>query len=516
MKNHTRVIFAAIGFVCAAIGIAIAQETGMLRRFPILLSEIAAPAIDRGIHQFDPARAPRTEGKTLQAAADGERFLSGSIIVKFRPGTSPAAQQATLSQVDGSIASALPYASFDIVSIADTADPEAAARLLDAQPDVEYAQARYRVYPQFVPNDPLYTRQWNYPTIDMERAWDINPGATSSVTVAVLDSGVAYRPALMRYNASFPFRATPGGPVLPALGLIDVPFAAAPDLGGADRFVSPRDFIWETTTPMDLDGHGTHVAGTIGQLTNNSVGVAGMAFNVRIMPVKVIAGDWDFIFGSPLQGTDDVVARGVRYAVDNGAQVLNMSIGRTGPPAPVVQEAITYAVSRGAFVVVAAGNEFEVGNPVERLAEFAPLIQGMVAVAAIGRDRRRAFYSTTGPYIELAAPGGNMRAGGSEGGILQQTYDFDFVDTFLGSPTQYRAPRFDVFTYQYFQGTSMAAPHVSGFAALLVQQGITKPAAIEAAMTRYATDLGAAGRDNEFGHGLINPRASLRGLGLAK
>ena len=193
-----------------------------------------------------------------------------------------------------------------------------------------------------------------------------------------------------------------------------------------------------------------------------------------------------------------------------------MSIGRTVPPAPVVQEAITYAVSRGAFVVVAAGNEFEVGNPVERLAEFAPLIQGMVAVAAIGRDRRRAFYSTTGPYIELAAPGGNMRAGGSEGGILQQTYYFDFVDTFLGSPTQYRAPRFDVFTYQYFQGTSMAAPHVSGFAALLVQQGITKPAAIEAAMTRYATDLGAAGRDNEFGYGLINPRASLRGLGLAK
>ena len=151
----------------------------------------------------------------------------------------------------------------------DAADPEAAARRLDAQPDVEYAQARYRVYPQFVPNDPLYARQWNYPAIDMERAWDINPGATSSVTVAVLDSGVAYRSALMRYNARA-FRVTASGPMFPALGLIDVPFAAAPDLGGADRFVSPRDFIWETTTPMDLDGHGTHVAGTIGQLTNNA------------------------------------------------------------------------------------------------------------------------------------------------------------------------------------------------------------------------------------------------------
>jgi serine protease len=206
----------------------------------------------------------------------------------------------------------------------------------------------------------------------------------------------------------------------------------------------------------------------------------------------------------------------VRYAADHGAKVLNMSIGRTGPPAPVVQEAIQYAVSRGTFVVVAAGNEFEEGNPIERLADFAPQIQGMVAVGAIGRDRRRAFYSSTGPYVELAAPGGNTRTGGSVGGILQQTYDFDFVDTYFGGPARYRAPRFDVFTYQFLQGTSMAAPHVAGFAALLIQQGITAPAAIEAAMVRYATDLGVAGRDNEFGYGLINPRASLRGLGLAK
>ncbi len=474
----------------------------------MLVSESAPPGIDRGLRADDPPREPRAD-------LEGEPFLRGSVIVRFRPGTSPDAQRAILAQVDGTPERTPSYADFDIVAIDPDTDPEAAAERLDAQPDVEYAQARYRVYPRFVPNDPLYARQWNYPAIDMERAWDINPGATSAITVAVLDTGVAFRAGIMRYQTRA-FRLVPNGPLFPSLGAIDVPFAAAPDLTGPDRFVAPRDFIWETTTPFDLDGHGTHVAGTVGQLTNNGAGVAGMAFNVRIMPVKVIATMWDLIFRSPQQGTDDVVARGIRYAVDNGAKVLNLSIGRLGPPAPVMQDAIAYAVSRGAFVAVAAGNDFETGNRVERLAEFAPQIDGMVAVAAVGRDRQRAYYSNTGPYVELAAPGGNTRVGGTAGGILQQTFDFDLVETYLRGPARYAPPRFDSFTFDFFQGTSMASPHVAGFAALLIQQGITTPAAIEAAMKRYATDLGPPGRDNEYGEGLINPRASLRGLGLAK
>jgi serine protease len=289
---------------------------------------------------------------------------------------------------------------------------------------------------------------------------------------------------------------------------VDITFAAAPELGPSSRFVFPHDFIFNDDTPLDLIGHGTHVTGTIGQLTNNGVGVAGMAFNVSIMPVKVIGDLWDFVFAQAT-GTDDTVAQGIRYAVDNGAKVLNMSIGRLGPPSPVMQSALTYAVSHGAFVAVAAGNEFMSGNPVERPADLGPQIEGVMTVGAIARNRQRAPYSNTGSYIEIVAPGGDQVADGQTGGILQQTFDEDFVFSLFG-------PRFDVFVYAYDQGTSMATAHVTGMAALLMQQGITDPAAIEAAIKRFATDLGPAGRDDQYGNGLINVRAALRGLGLAR
>ena len=290
----------------------------------------------------------------------------------------------------------------------------------------------------------------------------------------------------------------------------------APELAPATRFVAPRDFIWDDNEPLDFDGHGTHVSGTIGQLTNNSSGTAGVAFNVRIMPVKVIDGPWDNIFGAPNQGTDETVARGIRYAADNGANIINMSIGRTGDPAPAVEDAIKYAVGKGVFVTIAAGNSFEEGNPKEVLADIASRVQGAVSVAAVDPAKQHSHYSTTGSYIELSAPGGTDRGFGRNGYVWQQTYDFTLTDTYLLPPAAYRAPRFDVLAVIGYVGTSMATPHVSGLGAMLMQQGIKNPAAIEAALEKYASDLGDTGRDNTFGFGLVQARDTLRGLGLAK
>jgi serine protease len=526
-------MFARTPIVVALIGAAAIVAQAQRGRLDV--QDVGLPAMNVGLStdtNLVPGSPARRATAVVRAAlADAARFdaarsvVAGRVIVRFRPEAAPAVRAAAIRTVvpRGTIAQRPSYADFDIVQIDPRDDPEAvAAALRDQHGDVvENAQAAYRWRTMIKPNDPLYaTAQWNLPYLNLEPAWDIQPAAGSDIIVAVIDSGIAYRSATIVANIPG-FSAGPL--VYPPLNNVAIPFAAADQLVNAstpNRFVAPYDFIWDDDIPLDFEGHGTHVAGTIGQITNDNIGPAGVAFNVKLMPVKVIDdGLWDVIFGAPNFGTDDVVARAIRYAVDRGAKVLNLSIGRPGPPSFVVEDAMRYAVGRGAFIAVAAGNAYLEGNPVQVLAEICSRVNGAISVAAIDRNRAHASYSSSGPYVEIAAPGGDDITPGfsvAASRIFQQTLDPNFIYPFLRPPSEYGPPRFDVFGYFGAAGTSMATPHVAGAAAILMQQGITSPAAIEDALKRTAVDLGAPGRDNFFGAGLVNVRNAMFGIGAAK
>jgi serine protease len=517
-----------------------------------ILEHVGLPAIDEGMIA-DESHTPSSPETLRRAAlleallqdrvgASGGHYRPGRVIVKFRDEAAMPDRRAAVRAASdtGEIADRPSYADFDIVRINPAEDAEQAASVLRQRPEVQYAQTAHRVHALFVPNDPLYaTQQWNLPMINMEKAWDIQPQAGSAITVAVIDTGMAYENAVLTPTLqSFRNR---NGTVYPALGPVFIPYSAAPQLvsaTGSSRIVAPHDFVNETAVPLDFDGHGTHVSGTIGQFTNDGIGTAGVAFNVKLMPVKVLASEWDLLLAgftniSNVGGSDDDVARGLRYAADNGAKVINMSLGNSGPAncatnpnqsdcSPVIEAALRYAVGKGCFITIAGGNEFEDNvppfgvNPTSVLAEIASRIPGVVSVAAVDRGKNHAYYSSTGSYIELSAPGGSERGFGNTGFVRQQTFDSTVTDTFLLAPSQFHAPRFDMFGYIGYIGTSMAAPHVAGVAAMLMQQGVTDPAAIEDLLEKTAIDLGAPGRDDIFGFGLVDARNALRGLGLAK
>lgn len=282
-------------------------------------------------------------------------------------------------------------------------------------------------------NDPLYRFQWHMDHIQMPEVWGREDG--SGVVVAVIDTGVAYG-----YDSSHP---------------------VAPDLSET-QFVPGWDFVDDDENASDEHGHGTHCAGTIAQSTNNGYGVAGVAPGVSIMPVRVLdAGGY---------GTWGGVAAGIRWAADNGANVISMSLG--GPSSSnAIQLAINHAHSLGVVVVAAAGNsdnswvDYPGGN------------EHVIAVGATDFNRSKAWYSSYGRGLDIVAPGGDTRedvnGDGMPDGVVQNTLDgygdFDFLA---------------------WQGTSMATPHVAGVAALVYSAGVHDPDEVESLLQDTAYDLG--------------------------
>jgi subtilisin family serine protease len=447
--------------------------------------------------------------------ASGETYLRDEFVVRIRDGFEPSApsrlaRTGVLDQ-EGALADG-----WRAVRLGRGVPLEAAmSEALSSGVVEEVSRIYRRTTQQIRPNDSFFDRQWNFGLIDMGSAWEINPGATQNIVVAVLDTG------LNVVSGTYTFFGT-------VVGQVPIRFSAVPDLVTASNIVSPYDFVYGDTFPFDLNGHGTHVAGTIAQTTNNSDGAAGVAYNVKLMPLKVLSDSsstygWDdWLAPGHRAGSDTMISQAIRYAADRGAHVINMSLGGPGGPSPILRSAIEYAVGRGSFVVMAAGNAAETGNPVIYPAAFAREIRGAMAVGAVNRNLRRAAYSSFQPYVEICAPGGI--ALGTETAydvdVTQVSYPEFATLTYLDSFQKLLAlrrgfrPAFDQFRMIAMGGTSMAAPHVAGVAALLRSQGITSPGAIEDAIKQFARPINATA--NECGAGLVDPRRALRGLGLAR
>jgi len=243
---------------------------------------------------------------------------------------------------------------------------------------------------------------------------------------------------------------------------------------GQTAFTKGYNFVEKNEDAYDDHAHGTHVAGTIAESTNNNEGVAGIAYDATIMPVKVLSAKG--------QGTSAGVADGIRWAADHGANVINMSLG-SSQSSEVIHKACQHATKKGVVIVCAAGNGF--GEPVGYPAAYPECI----AVSSVGPTGKIAKYSSYGKQVALAAPGGDMMDSGDPAdGILQNT---NYSKSAGGHGDDYYA----------FQGTSMACPHVAGVAALIEAQGITDPARVREILTKTAVPMGDA---NKYGAGILS------------
>ena len=365
-------------------------------------------------------------------------------------------------------------------------DPQLRARLetllaiksLGRDPQIEYAEPNYKVRAMAVPNDAGYPFQWHYPLIDLPAAWDTTAGSPE-VVVAVIDTGILSN-----------------HPDLRGQWVDGYDFVRSADSAGDGDGIDPD--------PEDLGGdrggasgsfHGTHVSGTVAAVGNNGIGVVGVAYNSRVMPLRAL--------GAGGEGTTYDVDQAIRFAAglanDSGtvperrADIINLSLGGA-PFSQSSQELYRKVRAAGITIVASAGNEAS-SQP-----SYPASYDGVISVAAVDAQRQRASYSNTGNSIDVAAPGGNnsvdLNGDGYPDGVLSTGG--------LGNAGE--------FGYTFLSGTSMAAPHVSGVLALMkaVNPGLS-PADIDALLIRgeLSDDLGVPGRDNEYGYGLINAQRAV-------
>jgi len=352
---------------------------------------------------------------------------------------------------------------------------------LRARDDVAYAVPNLIAHASaatYTPNDPLLmSLQWNFVGpygVRAQEAWANARAAGRSggkgVTVAVLDTGVAYSNR--------------------------VPYKRSPDFTGG-QFVPGRDFVDGDPYANDLNGHGTHVAGTIAEATNNKIAVAGLAYGAKIMPVRVLDRNGE--------GNANDIADGIRFAVSKHAKLINLSLEfDSGVRAADIQElldAITYARSRGVLMVGASGNE---GDKIAYPANAA----GVMSVGATTENGCVADFSNHDDGLDIVAPGGGVdsvatgekRCGarGARRNIAQVTFSGKSPSVF-GIPADY-------------EGTSMATPHVIAAAALVIATGVIgsnpSPGRLESRLMSTARDLGKPGIDSFYGAGLLDAAAA--------
>jgi serine protease len=448
------------------------------------------------------ALGPMASHAAQPNTAKPTRFITQTdrLIVKYkdaRPGTAHAistVRQAVLARVGQQLGATLralrtTASGADVLQLSRNMSlDEARAMAADLKardPDVEYAEPDRIMVPLMTPNDPMYTQQWDYfdatGGMRLPGAWDQSTGA--GINVAVIDTG--YRP-----------HADLSGQILPGYDFITSATIAA-DGNGRDSDASDNGDNTVagqcgTGIPSQDDAsswHGTHVAGTIAARTNNGVGVAGVAFGAKIVPARVLGkcGGYTSDIADAIVWTSGGAVTGVP-ANANKARVLNLSLGGSGACDVTTQNAINSARSRGAVVVVAAGNaNVDAGssNPAN--------CAGVITVAATGRSGGKASYSNYGSVVDVAAPGGDAGAG------ILSTWN-------AGTTT----PAGD--NYGYMMGTSMATPHVAGVVALMLAKNpALTPDEVEAKLKASARAFPAA--CSGCGAGIVDAAAAVNAAG---